>query len=63
MKAIDDMFQVYYQFGFHVVRLNCDNNFEPAVDEWRVKQDQIAKESYRNAEDNVPRVEYNNRMV
>ena len=43
MKVVDDMFQVYYKCRFHIVKLHCDKQFEPAVDRWRVKQVPIGK--------------------
>ena len=49
--AVDNMFQDYYNCGFLVVKLNCGNQFEPAVEKLRVKQDPIVNANYYDAEE------------
>ena len=61
MNAVDDMCQVHYKSGFCVVKLHFDKQFEPAVDEWRIKKDPIAKVNYYNSREHVPIAELNNR--
>ena len=63
MKAVGDVFQVYHKCGFHAVKLHCDKQFEPAVNEWRSKQVPIANANYCNTEEHVPRAERNNRTI
>ena len=60
VKAVDDVFQVYHKCGFHIVKLHYDKQFEPAVDEWKIKQVPIVNVNYYNAGENVPRLERNN---
>ena len=45
------------------MKLHCDKQFEPAVDQCIVEKDPIAKENYYDAGDRAPRVERNNRMI
>ena len=37
MKIADDFFQMFCKCAFLVAKFHCDNQFEPKVDEWRVK--------------------------
>ena len=38
VKVADELFQVHFECGLHVVKFHCEKQFEPVVDEWRVQQ-------------------------
>ena len=59
--AIGSLVNTYYQGGFTITKIHCDNEFRPLMDPLYEKYKIIM--NYANAQEHVPEVEQNNRFL
>jgi hypothetical protein len=57
---MDEILAIYWSSGFTVTKINCDNEFHKAFDEYAEAKTPPIKVGYSASQEHVPRAERNN---